>query len=1396
MAYTPKQSLIPHSTFPHLPAQAIQIEHSTGCEACPLKQAAGHKTCGGPFKVKGPVPNEARIDLDQLRSFQFAIEERQRVVEGVVGASGDAFYPYNSKDAFNFVYWSTWNVDSVSGDTITLSTPDASNPREILEGTWRDKDPEYGFFWVNGFASYCAVSPGMMFQLDYPSSLYRLTYRIEKVLQTTATTIKLQLDKSIANGMNTISIEDEEATQYTGKVFTYGRSGRKWQYVINPHYFYGVQKIVEVEASELEADGIYTLESSAIATPNGSFLSDLDPVFYVEGFGNEGYEPINDHTRLHVNPTSSKYCLKDTKPAGSIITATFTDLTATYSKFRFSYYIKTANTNSGDCRLIQYDRCYYSREDKSGSVSAAYVGATGTSGNHYCSERIYEKYIPIDDYNRIEQAPVGDGVTGDGIPDRVEIEQLQPTAIGSYVPACVQYGYCDKYTSSHSMMGDAQAPYSTNYTLGTVLNQLWFNADWRLHQRYVLANGFGGYEIQRVGTPSIMYQLGYYGGLVTPAGWHTKDTFPYENTYGFPITVTADDGNESITFVSGFERGYSYGDYEDVSGNWENTNVERLSFLNTNVSGYTTTRDPFNFDATTTTNLLPQIGCLIKKDEGTLEDIRGISKSSVSIKPQDVIIPNVELDNTDLQQREQGDFQKDTGGEITLTIHPLRQALKPETVLGSRTISDTPVVDLGSGRYQVEFENETVTFSRFSIGDPNTIGDSYDQIFSVEAGGIFPIQPYENQVVNSYESRKTIGAKNAGARALDALRFEDADGFCVLIESVTPHGGSEAPTWGNKQIVVSAQLDGAFTASPSTSVDPITGENVSNTPLEILSVIRQSDSTIYTVLTDEEKPDLAALEVWYDEDKKIYFSSADHNLGFTIVFNDSDEDNTSNPYTQYFTVQQYVDVDTYAEYSEWTSATTKTVYLGETVATVLSSGDPAKDQVVISDNGGKIRVRYNIDNSPAEVRIVLVTNIEAPAPQNDWSHDGKYLSYGKKRDIAIVRDTTGYFDSPRVGDTVEFVASSSVFLTDVYQVEWTLQAEDNWQLIPEVTTAHFNGATGKITIPDSFITNNELTNENVCFRVKALRYIDHRGSLGAELWNRTQNFIQAPIWVKTSTGAGFGDFTIEEFVDKHFASGNLMYNLEAEDCITDDEDGEFRHVSGNVFGGNHLYADSTDDLSQAELKVSASSFGAFQVLNNLPDGCTINACIAEISGGGLTRSYTYQEAGSYDCDGNELIPPVNPDSIPDTSISDIAFDVIAFTGPNEFDIIGTIPGAGDNTQIKDITPIAEYMYANRHNPSIIGYGIIYSPLGYGDGEGIGLEKYISKAGQRAEEVCIDGLCYSKGDTAMSWYTYRYLNIEWDNLSIGNVAINISYPEGYIESGFVQPPLPSMKELAA
>ena len=1430
------ESLPFHTDIPAVPAQAI-IQPDSKCNGCSLVGSTGHKTCESFRLQNNPAVNDNQIIFgDKIMAIQGQVSRKSFDANGIVASANDFWYRWNApfEKAINFAYFTTYRIVSASGKNITLEALGEADAREMLESTFRQRETVLNYYWIHGFSTVKSPSPGSngdMVTFEYPSAGYnKLNCKIEKIISASATQITLQLDKDVSIVTNVVLYDPDTETEpddLYARIYTYGRCGEDWNYVVPANYFAGRRKQKIVEADALTGDKIWILEEDVICPPES-----VDPLqspnFVMEGWNGTHWEPINETaSRLHIKRSEASYAVGTTVPTGSIKDNPTTDLTASYERFRATYYVEANLERDADCSIRGFAQCYNSVRDYTNSVqnyNSVGHDVDDDGNSWFCREAVQEEYEYHDTYNRYTQEQVPPGV-GDSIPDSVTTTTVNVSGIANYSHNCIQYNYCNGFVDSLTKLGDNQAPFTVQDKLSPILKEVLFAADMKIQQAYLLAQHS---IIDRVKHSSIFYANGYYSRLNTRDGWYPRVSFrgngalakPYQDGSG-NYYYTDGDGNQHLTPFTGVEVGFSAYHWEDES--YDYLREATFPLLGTD---FTTKPDEINPSANIESNLLQMLAGSVERNTGQMVNDRGLGNTSIAIPSQDIICANIDLSESGVHRSSQATFEKPSGQNATLAITRLIHPTNDERSIGSRTIHSASLV---SGNvWYVELENEYQTFSQLDLGDLGEIGDTYQKTFTAKVSGVYPIKPYEPYAIDAPDTEDlTTGSRNAGLARGDCA---DVNGKRFVVTDCKPSYGSAATTAGERQETAKAYTYGFWEANLP---------DAEQYPINVLTVTNATDGVPMVVRTDEiTKPDLAVNECWFDGNARIWFSSLNDGDFITIDCEDSEEV----AFSGWISVEKNKTHNLNLDYSDWTSAGTKVITIGAETMTVIVGGTDAVDAGEVRINelsgSGKLQATFNIDDggNDVELKIVLTFPEQAAEAGDHWNFIGKdYLTYCLKRDAVWIIDDQNFFASGnRVGETISFYQSSSVFVPKTsVSLEWTTVESDNWQPIPSEFILSASGGSGEIIIAkewfDQFdalpevygygygyestdstdffdvydteedgaygygygITIPETLAATICIKAKAISLFDHRGNIPGSLLNKIELLADSQNWFWTSMGSGTGNYAKSKGFDQinGFTKLDNGHPLCGYGPSQDNGTGGPWESAGGNFFYRYTFVSAGPEAGVG-MGIEASSFGEPEIIKNLPDGCEILDAYAEIYCNGLTRTMTTSTFYA-SC---EEEPDERNGTTYNTSLSGVSFTVIGFTSKNNFEPIGQSISSGTPQQqnVVNVKDIIQAMYDNRSSGTYpYGYGLIASV-----GDFTSLEAAMPDLPEEVEGFYCEGHeCYG--------YSYYYCpttfsdSISWSNISFGQVVIKVKYPDNYFTTGaggIVQPHFPSFKEL--
>ena len=1426
-----QSNLSPRSDFPHIPAKS-NVQPDSNCNGCALKQAAGHKTCGlfGPSKA---ASDSERLAVQEIRGAQWIVQRKQYEAEGIAAAEGFKWYRYNAEGSFNFHDFASFEVEAVSGNTITLKTFEGADPRQVRLYSWRERDKQTGLKWVNGFYRLGApCQPGDVIRFSANSVLSSACWPIiTRVLEVDveAGTIKVETDKAPTAALSKYQIKNPVTDEWeadpspvTAKVYQSAGNPANWQYLIKPDYFYGKQVTKQFDAADLDASGIVELAKVPVMhpVPSGGGFDPLHPTFTVQGkrIDTEEWETISADDRLFVLPAGpSRVALKTQKPAEAVPTEEqpsaygygygytdgdtygygygyeyvggsadffdvfgfndFSDLTLTYSSFKITFWQQVPK-NSKSCSQVGFARCKWAMPDPTKSVGNFNGTAkVDSSGNHwYCAKAVYTEFEEVDLH------PEGNL---DGIDDTAVGTDKAPSGLSRFPSngQCLGHGTCDQFTPAEDDTG-RDAPFRYEYHAARAYYELLGAADAKKQQYWP---GFDVHFLRRVHHASIAWHLGYFGSLSTPTGIHGQAEFGYNGAWGTPHveTVTVDAGlptehteQRLVTLT-----GHAYG-YNNVTAPLEEDEVPVDGFFPANT--LTTHRDPLDKAVSIVTKDLQRIGWRVRRDDGTLQG-RGIAKSTVTVPAQDIVIPNVSQIEEGNQVRAMGSFVVDESGNGVLSILPLRPEQRSPETIGSREIY--AVESVGDGKWQITFENSWQNWSQVDIGDPGTIGDSFDRIISFKAGGGKPCYGADFQQINAFENAdKSFGSKLGGLCRGDALKI---DGKLFIVDEVTPFGGEAATSWGNRQ------ESGLYSPKGHWTAMPFTGEFGPHSSNDF--IVYSSDNSPLTIIDDADRPDeIPEGSVWWDaENYTAIFSDADRNKGFYVNYSiDADPEDETDPVDH--SVYHYTSdfqTDTNTDVGVWNAAVSKSIKADGLPMTINLSGDPARGVCVIDTTGTMLNVKTCCEDAVRTITITVEIDEPAPAPMDHYSTGGNYLSWAAKRDVVVVFDNDENWINSNAGSMAAMTADCVIQDAVMHPgatLEFTAYQSDAFAAVTEYSA---DCAGGTFTIPAATLATMP---EKFCLKVKGAKLLDHRGLIPAELHNNMMTALHNMQWVTTtmssgrSASFGFGRYGYQSWYFRH---QELDENNELQ-CISA-WDGYDKLIYDEIFppDGNYLSMTgapetSTSYKSTTSLSISSGFLGVPLAFMFLPDGTEILEAKAQIDCEGLTYYHKVEFLPQWDCDAGAWTEVDDPDEETEPSPTAINYDIIGFTSEHDFEVVGTILGANGTTEVRDFTTIAQFMFAHRSSGTYpYGYGIIFSPVGLSPDTEIPLLDEGTRAGV---------LCDVSEDpcplATEEYVTQETLNMSWDNISISKVMLRVKYPDEEFTRQIIMPRWPSFKPL--
>jgi len=1308
-----------------------------------------HGTCAY-SAPSAPVPAENRFDGTWLQQMQWQMQRRQLDADGVPGAEGDYWYPYSAQNSYNYADFSSWNVESVDPENkqLTLVKQGGGDPRTVTLFSWREPRLS-GRGYTSGFVRTGTVQAGDVIQFSANSVLtYTCWPVVTRVVGYDIANSKMvvECDKAATAALTKYQIKNPETNEYeddpnlvTCKVYQHAANAPTWRNILKPDYFHGKRTTKPVALSEVPTNGVLQLAEVAVMHPGGFDPLSATWVFEGKRIDNAQWESVPQaNQRLFCQPAKAYVSFKTEKPAEGLASLTLSDdLTTTYSSFRLTYYSQVG-PEATSCDAVGYARCRHSVPLPPGSD---YNQSVGAGGGYVCLKRLIDVHThEPDDYQTEHSSVTASGVT------------RYPATGG----LCQQYNCCDMWEAAES--GGGTAPFAMSRDGANAIRELVGSANQRLERIIPRYPGFGAWQAQRIGHPSLAWHAGYVG-IQNPVVIDSRDAvFRGYGLWGTPYVyeTTETVGEETITHqhlgtIQGAYDGFKTdAPTSDPAGNFAGLGLS-----------FTSTRDPIEAgNSTYIQRELERVGAAVEKDSGELQS-RGLSQSTIAVAPQDIIIPNVSTTAEGEQKRSNGSFIKNTGMPSVVKLMPLRQEAKSGTVLGSRTVSS--VGDLGSGRWSIELENGQHIYS--FINDGPEIGDSFDQLISFNGGGIWPIMPKPHQqIVGYYEPNKFTGSRACGAWRGDSITcgvVGDIRHF--IIDSVTPYGGSEAPDWGSTRYeTFNYTSQYLWTPNPANLAMGTTPETYGN----MVEVTCSIGGTPLTLIDDNERPATITDNHFWTDGAFAYFSPADKLQWVEIKYYvDDGKGNLSAQKTENFYIPESIVMPTMIPVGNYSSAYEIVVE----IEGVAASNGTGVGQYQVDLGGTHAVYTLNITDANKAVTVRFAYAELAPAPEDYYCIGGNYTSFGKKRDVVVVLDDTGYVGDLSPGDTITFYTCEAVALPG-FTIEWTAFGTDNWLPVEGV---EIQAGNGYALIPETWFADKPA---NVCLKLVGVEWLDHRGIVPASLVNKIQAAVDSLDTVTTYMGGNrSGSYTYSKAIEQAWYLGCKILPDGSHDCSAPLEAGlvngpfNFTPTMGNRLGIQAGGMGGETDYQAASLAFSSSSTGAPFVLSFIPDDCTITDAQAEVFSSGITRSVqTFITV--YDCEG-EKSPTPNP---PDTKLEGLEYAFIAFTSPDDFDVIGTVAASTPNArEVVNITSIIQKMYAERSTGKYpYGYGIIAGPEGGAPGAGVEAYFPSGEPGYASYGPC-------PGYDFPSFYFTNRINtiITWGNLSFGKITITFQYPNG-------------------
>lgn len=1289
-----------------------------------MASAVGHET------ISEIAPGEAIADAERYSAkkqanISWLLQRMQIDGDGVPGSYNDVmtdgWFPYNADGSVNYSDSVSFDLVSVSGTQMTLKTQDGSAAGRVLLYQRYVANPDYGKaaglprLLVESY--FGSIMPGFVVQLSGNSVLtYACWPIITAIVSCVGDTLVVDCDKAATAALSKFQIFNDVTGEWeadpsavTVKVWHQQGNPPRWRKVVRPDYFYGDQRIRTIREADVPENGVVQLATVQVKDPKG--FDPLHPTWTLEGKRRDTgeWETVSDQNdRLYVLPTGAWVALKNEKPADGTA-APGSDLTTTYNDFRATYWIYVG-PDATSCTVVGYARCVWSVP----AYGYGYTPPDGAAGGYVCLKRVrnVNKQVDTDD---------------DGNIDAIEHTEPAATGVSRFTPLCSQYNCCDQYKSAEDRDTDS-APFSMRDLRGQ--QEMIGMAHQRLVRILPRTPGFGAWQAQCIGHPSIMWHHGYIG-LATPS---LVDE-PFSAFRGMGMwgtgyeTYTDVDGNEYLDLVTGGMDGLKHGPWVTDEGNTLIDTDGNLLAL----TGYNQKRDPVIPGATRTERELERIGAAVEKDTGVMQYGGGLSQSSVAVASQNVIVPNVDLNGEGVQVRSGGSFERVPGSGAIVRLQALRQATKEPVLLGSRTVHS---VSAASGVATHEYLNVTHIFG--VTADGPEIGDSYSQRLTWDAGGGWPILPIEGHRVNShFESPKVAGSRAQGAWRGDSVKIGDR---VFVLASTGAHEGSAADAWGEDTTMRFDYITPVVWRPDRANIDFTDDDgNTYYGDVAIVTVTNTDTSTVLTLVESDTRPaSIAAGEYWWDGDALFVETAGNYQVDYEVT-DRYHADVAAVAYTEYPVVPALGTMPTEISSDDWTAS--------DSQAVTFDGAAPATGYAADA-SGATVTFTFALVDAGKSAAITLTfAGLAPPDPLDGYCLTNDYTTFGKNRDQAeLIDDLDGAAAAATAGTIVEFYKGLAVSLPG-WTLEWTAYDSDAWEAVP----CDVHAGNGEGIIGESWFADKSGAG---CFRFVNVQLMDHRGIVPGSLLTKIETWAAADKWVSCVMGSGLGFFSGGKYASDIWTiptdENGCDMPQELMDHIEGDwSDGNSIRIDQIFFGGNEVECSAR--ISYESLAV----FGPPLPLTLLPPDTTIVEAHAEMMTSGL--------------------------SVNDGEPTGIDYAVIGFTGRDTYEAIGlSIGGAANGQKVVNVTSIMQAMFAEQGSGKYAyGYGLIFLPFGSGTGD---LNDLIPGPPPTHTETGDQYPCGSQ----TTWTDAVQTHIVWGGVTFGRIFLLVRYGSGELERLIVQP----------
>lgn len=1335
--------------------------------------------------------DEQRLLWEQLKAMQYAVWRKDRDAVGLYGAQEG--FLYNARDSFNYSDVIGATITAVDGNEITLDV--GYNPQNSTRYQSRQVEAELGITYITGFGGFGpAVQPGDLITFNSMSVLAnKARPTVKRIVSQSGDTVTVEVGQDVSAAMT--PVDPEYVGDFTCKVWNQDGNPEQWLHLQRPTYVRADKRVKMVYAGDLPENKILLLASARVAHPPGF----NPPVFWIEGLDTETGEWVEiggAESRLYIDTDiagayTSEVAFGTEKPASAhdVETPFGADLTETYQYFRVHYYLEDAE----GCSIVAFGRCKHHRIDETRSV-ANYGAEDGVAihgdGLHsFCARRKYPEFVLSDEIDRSVDPPVPGT---DGLNDTLTIVWHKASGVATF-PAngagCIKTG-CDKWETSE---GDADKDAIWSYALhqGIYFRDLWGGCNTRVRQLFPGINYTWNFKVERILHAGIQWLVGMYlqsypCNLARITYITRRDTqtppsdFNHIGSLGHwgsaSETYTDDDDNEFLRLST--EHSATWHNYARDEDEADPLIVGYEDGALPLITGFKTSRDPLDPEGSVTLNEIEQLGIRNVREGGEISVERGI-KYAPRLHPSAYIeylncTTNVPDEPTEYDKG-RGTWERltepDTFHDITegaiLKIKLLRQSAKSASNIGARTI-DT-VVSVVGNVITCDLENVRHTMS-FPGSEPGTSRD-----LSWYAGGGPPIYPIDPKIQRGYnEPDKTVGSPAGGAMRGDACSIA-LDGFTdmrLVLTDVSPFGGAAADNWGTViHDDCTVEVGGYFSANLTNLLLPDSDRHGFMTEPATGDFVKQGATVFTRVQADSiyRPASLAINTFWVSIDENRIYWSALNSGSVDIRYG---VDGKSGDFDETHTIDTTPVMNTGFPYATWSGAddTDVTYYFTQVQN---ETGDTVSGYTA-TNVAGVLHMEFNGDDAGKIIRIHTETaGVLSDAPDPFTISDSTYPTYGKQKDRISFYDDSGVFIDNQEnleGLQISFHWADACWYGPI-QLWYRAAGATEWILIDTADYKCEHGR-GWIHFKESWFADKPTS---VDFRV-SVQMLDHRGFIGASLWNKTQAAIDGLCWVETSPTGGEGVLFGQEIVQ------DLQFG-EVESCTVERGEDILNVVyPGDLPGGwtfNAVqggYDIGVGGAMSGYVGIGGSGIGMPDYLQTCDDNTVIEEAYMEITGENVQ---TYFESVD------------NPGEIPTIEITEDAlyFNLLRLhPGGEEWSIVGSIPANIENrTKVVECTALMQAWFNDRNSNESYTYLIMASGVeGFGDN----LEEIVRSLMNPMPEVGV--YTPPMGGPVCGVTHGEYRAVTWDNITIGKIHLRVSRES--VETEVIPERLPPMDEV--